>query len=745
MKKCLLQTCILLLVFISVTAQSKTEKKYIERAAEVQEEVWNNADKAFEIKDVSAKYKNESAVIIAKSYDVSNSTKRKFKMTTIFGGSVKQYKYATTYRERILIQDKAALEDYATINYKKIVDNTYKMGMVKLLNTTKTYIGVKVFKKNGKQVNINPSEEEVLTKNTDKNKEGKLAIPDLQVDDILDYYVRIEEVIDDYSQVKGPDLFFLGSDYPIMFYNVKYTLDKKCGADILSLNGAKPMSETTNSDDDIVLEFTEKDIAAVKSAFWTTQARQIPYYVVRYGFPGASIVATKGEVKRGPFTIKYKNYIKNNFLALIQQRSIDMAPKKHVKNYFDGKIKLKELPDDSIINCLYNYYKWQQYKSFWDLNVGNSRSYENMSWFNMSVSFSEILRDFNIDNDIVIVCNRYSGRLKEIFGVGDVETFVKINGPGNFKWICFNDFFQNSGQLNADYQGEDALILTREGRDRRPKYEDSETPIKLPVAKSEENISAEKINVVFNKENLQIITVERNCTETGAMKQNDQKNLLLSEDVEAEFAAMIEKEKYVDIIISESKKNKAKSQETQIAMDKERLNQKDYFFADLKTQYDQEPKEMTAYKVIHTGLNISRPAFEYSQRFTMENFVKKAGNNYIFDVGKLMGSYKKTDEKQRTRTLDVYMPSARILKYIISVTLPDGYQAKGIEELNKTVDNECASFVSKASVSGNIINLLITRTYKNNFEPAANWQKLLSAMDAAANFTTSKLLLEKIK
>ena len=744
MKKLLLNSSFLLLFFMAANAQSKNEKKYMERAAEVQQEVWNNADKAFDIKEVSAKYKNESAVIIAKSYDVSNSTKRKFKMTTIFGGSVKQYKYETTYRERILIQDKAALEDYSTINYKKIVDNTYKSGMVKMLNTTKTYIGVKVFKQGGKQVDINPSEEEVLTKNTDKDKEGKLAIPDLQVGDILDYYVRIEEVIENYSEVKGPDLFFLGSEYPIIFYNVKYILDKKCGADILSLNGAKPMSESTNSDDDILLEFTERDIAAVKSTFWTAQARQIPYYVVRYGFPGTSIVAEKGEVKRGPFTTRYKNYIKNNFLSLIQARYIGMEPKKHVKNYFDGKIKSKDLPDDSIINCLYNYYKWQQYRTFTDLDVSNRRNYENMSWFNMAVSFSEILRDFDIDNDIVIVCNRYSGRLGEIFGVGDVETFVKVNGKGNFKWICFNDFFQNTGQLNADYQGEDALILTREGKDRRPKYEDNETPIKLPVAKSEENVSAEKLNVIFNKENLQVITVERVCSETGAIKQNDQKNLLLAEDVESTFAALIEKKKNVDILL-ETKKNKAKAQEIQTAMDKERLNQKDYFKADVKSQYDQEPKEMTSFKVINTGLNITQPAFVYSQNFTMENFVKKAGNNFIFDIGKLMGSYKKTDEKQRTRTLDVYMPSARTLTYSIAVTLPEGYKAKGIEELNKKVDNECASFITTATMRGNTVNLMITRTYKNNFEPAANWPKLLTAMDAAADFTNSKLLLEKIK
>ena len=39
-------------------------------------------------------------------------------------------------------------------------------------------------------IEVNPDEEEVLTNDSKKDKEGKIAIPDLQVGDILDYYIR---------------------------------------------------------------------------------------------------------------------------------------------------------------------------------------------------------------------------------------------------------------------------------------------------------------------------------------------------------------------------------------------------------------------------------------------------------------------------------------------------------------------------------------------------------------------------
>ena len=41
----------------------------------------------------------------------------------------------------------------------------------------------------------------------------------------------------------------------------------------------------------------------------------------------------------------------------------------------------------------------------------------------------------------------------------------------------------------------------------------------------------------------------------------------------------------------------------------------------------------------------------------MDNFVKKAGNNYILDAGKLIGKYRRIEDKDRTRTLDIYMYS----------------------------------------------------------------------------------------
>src|SRR4051812_39613459 len=103
-----------------------------------------------------------------------------------------------------------------------------------------------------------------------------------------------------------------------------------------------------------------------------------------------------------------------------------------MEQYFGGKKAMKDISPDSIVNYLYNYFHWAKYPSFSDMDVSNDKNNGNMDWYNMAITFSEILRDYEIENDIVLVCNRYSGRLNEIFGLGDIETFVKVNYEGKF-------------------------------------------------------------------------------------------------------------------------------------------------------------------------------------------------------------------------------------------------------------------------------------------------------------------------
>ena len=113
------------------------------------------------------------------------------------------------------------------------------------------------------------------------------------------------------------------------------------------------------------------------------------------------------------------------------------------------------------------------------------------------------------------------------------------------------------------------------------------------------------------------------------------------------------------------------------------------------------------------------------------------------DAGHLTGNFLKLDEKDRTRTLDVYMPVARSFKYTIALTIPPGFNVQGVPELNVKKVNKTGSFTSVATLNGNTLTITVSRVYNNNFEKAADWPLLVDLIQTASDFNGKKILLEK--
>jgi hypothetical protein len=66
-----------------------------------------------------------------------------------------------------------------------------------------------------------------------------------------------------------------------------------------------------------------------------------------------------------------------------------------------------------------------------------------------------------------------------------------------------------------------------------------------------------------------------------------------------------------------------------------------------------------------------------------------------------------------------------------------------MEELTTKKANKTGSFSASAAVNGNTLTITVTRDYASNFEKAKDWPLLVDILDAAANFNSQKILLEK--
>jgi hypothetical protein len=143
------------------------------------------------------------------------------------------------------------------------------------------------------------------------------------------------------------------------------------------------------------------------------------------------------------------------------------------------------------------------------------------------------------------------------------------------------------------------------------------------------------------------------------------------------------------------------------------------------------------------GVRHNAPDFIYSSKFNMAGLVKKAGNNYILEVGKLQGSPLKVDEDQRQRKLDVYAPFARSIQYELAIDIPEGYSVEGVEALARKVENSTGSFIVEAATKGSTLAISVRKTYNNAYEPFTNWTGMLAFIDAANEWSNSKILLKK--
>ena len=249
-----------------------------------------------------------------------------------------------------------------------------------------------------------------------------------------------------------------------------------------------------------------------------------------------------------------------------------------------------------------------------------------------------------------------------------------------------------------------------------------------------------KLSLTPDKNNLSVV---RSTTLKGLYKEAVQKKLILYEDFyEAERKAFNE-EMSLLADLEDGKKSKKYVDEVKSAFAEARKKQKDEFVKEAKDWFELEITDMKNYKTDNLGVRHTAPDFIYSSTFNLGGLVKKAGNNFIVEVGKLQGQPLVVKPEQRKRDIDIYMPFARSVDTNLELAIPDGYTAEGVAALNKKVENETGSFSVEASATDKVITIRLKKHYLHNFEPAKNWDNLMSFMDAANEWGNVKILLKK--
>ncbi|MGN6511087.1 MAG: hypothetical protein ACTHLD_16600, partial [Chitinophaga sp.] len=202
---------------------AKAEVKYKKRLQEVKEEIWGWDQGGFKNRSVPAEYAKESAVVLAKHVELTTPDKDR--------------ELHRSFRALVAVNDKAALEEYSEFTFKQYETKGSRLEPFEI-GTTATYMGARIFKKGGGTREIYSDEAVVAEVDRRSHKTRKLAIPDLQVGDLIEYFVREEKFIN-HENAYTEELFVLGEEEPVMEYSVHVSAWEDVFAlEYRSMNGA---------------------------------------------------------------------------------------------------------------------------------------------------------------------------------------------------------------------------------------------------------------------------------------------------------------------------------------------------------------------------------------------------------------------------------------------------------------------------------------------------------------------------
>lgn len=705
---------LLLFVSSSLFAQDK---------AEIKEFFWGKNDAYKSQTTVPEKWKNESAVIIYKYEDYDYHK---------FGKNVT---YRSAFRKRIKLQDQAGVTEYSEFTFSENSKTRYG---------TEIVLGIKVIKPDGKEVEINVDADAVKV---DTSK--KIAIPNLEVGDIIDYYSYNTETFKSFMEYGFEEVEkTLGDTHPIMNYKLTFQTENDFFVNFNTYNGGPELKEIPlDKNNERKYEIVATDIEKNDFPKWFYPLVELPCYKFQVFFArngafekraDAFLPAKENIIKKTVSKEDVLNFYTNKFKPSGDLGQIDRFLKSKTFATTEEKVK-----------AVYYFTRHYYYTMYVEAFVANEAKImfpfdlygSNPIFFTQEENFINyfmaFLKDQKIDYDIIVATNRYNGDIKDLLIQKNASLLLKVNTehPIYIEYFTpYSDVDQFSSQLENTQAY--ALKVTK-----LKKVVDVEN-VKLPSSTYKDNVWKQVITASLTKD-FSTVQVNLETALSGQNKTSEQAEKLYFFDYTTE-----DYKKYETLPLMERVKNKKKREQYQKEFDAIVNKLKDKRKEDFKTStangYTFEI-DNHSYEILNTGRFGKTTPFAYKEDFTIKNgLVKKAGENYILEVGKLIGVQVDISKKEKERTNNIYYGFPRSLDNEIIIEIPEGYTATGLDKLNKKVENETGGFISSAVVEGNKLKIKTYKYYTDYYQPNKNWSKIVDFLDAAYQFTQEKILFKKV-
>ena len=699
------------LLTLSVNADEKAD--YLKLAQKVRQEVWSSTPADFQKRTVPDRYKNASAVILSYYRELSTDYYRKATADLVLSLRLTR-QIDCTDMERMLIQinDKKALKDYSEFTFKT-KSRKWTWGYH---HKTQTVLGIRVIKKNGNVQEVSLDDYvDVKEGKNDKDLSQKIAVPGLEVGDCIDVFSL--DQIDTQEQQLDPFYFVLRQDEPVLYTKVHCVLDQSLATVYRTMNGAPDFTQTTDKDKNAVLDMVMDKPIDAESSIWYNSLEQSPF-IEMY------ITPTKAKVAVVEKAMRQKGVRGNPDVTPILQDDWKL-----LKSYVSkGGYSPAGLP--STYKSVFKSAKKEGMSV--EEKADRIYSFEYVSSGSSQRAFNTVanyLRKLGVEIEMGITTP---------FGALPVDKLINYNSTSWFFRLKGTDMYYFPGtypkvasEIPYIYQGRKAYM------------QDSEEQITIPVSQAEDNKSVNDMVVKLDGTKLDI---SRKVTYSGEQKMYGQSlvspdnTLFGSSQLEAywRYLKYDDKDPY-------SCYTKKESAELKGAFNEYQKNAIDPFKAEISSYHDGDPVQVGGYGVDCVGIRRDSSNFVYHVDYVMDGMVKRAGNNYLLSVGKLIGSSLKLEGKDRERIDDVWRKMAFVDEWNIEIPLPQGYKvsAEALKKIETSVANECGEFTVKATAGNESVKVYVRKCFAHRVEPVSNWNKLLALVDACSAFADKQMVIAK--
>lgn len=718
---------LLLQCFLIATSSAYARKRQVDED-KIIKEIWARTDMPeFSKREIDEKYKNEPAIGLAVyvGLDAHIGTAK----PPVGLGAVFALKYNSLERFLIKLNSANAVEKYSEIEYKN------------KSQSAQTVVGVRVIKKDGTIVELNPNDYIKLDSNTKKKKRKKdytkIAVPNLQIGDIIDYFIYYDCV--DYDMKVSTTYIDYKSKYPVQSFRFKGNFEKNIR---VRFSNSDKTADIKQSQDGrtLSIEISKKNIEKKKQTSFTSN-RESPrialsfenkakkvYDDTKYAYNKELGIMERDSKDETPLLSNLINYYNLRNGNLIIQN----VAKKILKNHFKRNPGLSDAQKaDDIYNLLCYLYSTN-------------------SLTDVLPPFTELLTIYKIDKSVFFTTDRYAQPREYTIGMEEYITGVKVKCSGKVYLNPYESGFDYCFMATAydgtpTIDGEKAFAVNCKKGKIKGKGEAlaAGENITLPVTPAKQNKITFKINAnLLDGDNASKMDVTREVALYGTSKVDFRYMLCPYWKYREKITQFYGINKSFEKECKDLKYDARSISSLTSSLDEDELSKKKAYEKEAKMYFRGDVKDVRNFKILSYGVTRKDSILKYKSTATVEDMVMTAGKDKVVSIGRLLYDGSNTRLNAEEEHGNIYRSKTYLDSYEINIAIPNGFTAKDITSLNQEIKNECGMFKSTAQLLGSNLKITIDYENANVYFDKSKWSDMVKIINAYKAFRESSIVLK---